>query len=366
MKRLILGLPLLAALGCASAPRPRVLSDVELVAKTAGAQSAAARAPEAFAHAEKLRKDANAAYARDDAEGAQLLAERAIAAYEHAQVLARAARARERLLEARTALSTTERKLADVEAEQQRAAADADALELRIQVVRDAAPIAASGPADNSREAARQRAARSLALDARLLCAAARLLRPGTASLASAESAADELDKRLTSAPRPAPIDAAMRARASCLTALTEARRPANAVSSFGRSDQLLAELSAMGGLEPTRDERGVVVTLRAKTADLGEREARDRLARLARVAQAHPAFPLEVVVHDEPGASPAAAPSASRADQVVTSLQAAGVAQKRIWTHAAGTAHPLSESPARANGRRNERIEIVFVDPGG
>ena len=260
--------------------------------------------PRAFAHAEKLRREADAALHSDDLQAAQFLAERAIAAYQHAEVLARAAIARDRLLQASTTLAQTQARLGELEAEQQRIAAEADALELRLQVMRDAAPLASSGPADAARESARMRAARSLALDARLLCAATRLLGTQAPSLGAAESATADLEKRLQESPKPAPIDAAMRARASCLTALTEARRPASAASSLGRSDQLLAELSAMGGLEPTRDERGVVVILRTKAGDARDNESRERLISLARVAEAHPTFPLQVVVHDPSAAS--------------------------------------------------------------
>jgi hypothetical protein len=356
--------PVLAGLGCAAAPRPRVLSQADETAKTAGASAAALRAPEAFAHAEKLRADAESSYRRGDGESAQILAERAIAAYHHALVLARIAVARDRALHGKTALGHAQQVLADTEAEQQRVAAEADALELRALVIRDAAPLAASGVVDASRDAVRLRAARSLALDARLLCAAARLLGGTGAALMPAENAADELEGRLRSAPRPAPIDAAMHARALCLAALTETRRPATAKSSLGRSDQLLADLSAMGGLDPTRDERGVVVTLPRITGKPSPSEG-ERLASLARIAQAHPAFPLEVVVHDDAAEQP---PAAARADGevIAAALQANGVSPQRIWVHAAGNAHPLAGGARTGGERPRERAELIFVDPGG
>src|SRR5439155_1677628 len=153
--------------------------EADVVRRAPAAQTAASLAPEAFAHAEKIRREAEDAYQNGDLSGAEILGERALAAYQHALVLARIAFA----------------------------------------------------------------------------------------------------------------SDTANRARV--------ARRPAGATSSVGKSDELLSEVSAMGGLSPMRDDRGVVVTLRELfAASQLTREGRDRLVALGRVAQSHADFPVQVVVH--------------------------------------------------------------------
>ena len=208
-------LPFLVMASCSRPPRPAAMAEADQVRKAPAAATAAALAPEAFAHAEKVRRDAEDAYQNGDLSGAQILAERAVAAYQHALVLGRIGYATETANRARTALRTAEQTLAETEGEQKRVSAQADDLEVRIKVIKDAIPAAAVGPADAAREQARLGSARSLTLDAKLLCAAARMVGPETPVLAKAQRTVDDLDKRLGDRPRPAPIDAAMRARAS-------------------------------------------------------------------------------------------------------------------------------------------------------
>jgi hypothetical protein len=356
---------------CARLPRPAAMAEADSVRQTAARQTAATLAPEAVAHAEKLRRDAEAAYQSGDVAGAQILAERAIAAYEHALVLGRIAQATETANRARVALRAAEQILAQNEGEQKRVSAQADDLELRLKVIKDAVPLVSSGPADPAREQARLSAARSLALDARLLCAAARMIAPETPMLAQAQGSAEELDKRVgNSPPRLAPIDAAMRARAQCLAALTAARRVAGALSSIGKSDQLLSEISAMGGLSPVRDERGVVVTVRNLfTATQLTEEGREQLAALGRVSQAHPDFPVQVVVHAASGKAKgtlAREEERRRGDSVAKALVEAGAESERILVEAAGSAHPVIDAHLSRAPSRSERVEIIFVDPGG
>jgi hypothetical protein len=334
------------------------MAEADSVRKAPAAQTAAALAPEAFAHAEKVRRDAEAAYDNGDLSGAGILAERAVAAYQHALVLARIAYATETANRARLALRAAEHKLAQTDAEQKRVSAQADDLELRIKVIKDAVPIAPAGAADAAREQARYASARSLALDAKLLCAAARMVGTETPSLQKAQTTVDDVDKRLGERSRGAPIEAAMRARAECLAALTAARRPAATTSSIGKSDQLLSEISAMGGLSPMRDDRGVVVTLRELfAASQLTKEARERLTALGRVAQAHADFPVQVVVHSA---------DRQQGDAVAKALIEAGANQERLLVEAAGSAHPLLDASLARDPKRNERIEVIFVDPGG
>ncbi|WP_437336556.1 hypothetical protein [Sorangium sp. So ce394] len=161
---------------CAPIPRPAVLDELDHVRAGAAAAESKRYAPGAFARAEKLRGDALAALDEKDRAGAQILGEQAVAAHAHAHAISRVARAEAAEAEAKAQRSAGEASLAGLEAEQARVAAEVDALDMRIKVARDAQPVVPSGKADADREKARLAAARSLALQARLLCGAARLL----------------------------------------------------------------------------------------------------------------------------------------------------------------------------------------------
>jgi outer membrane protein OmpA-like peptidoglycan-associated protein len=263
---------------------------------------------------------------------------------------------------------------------------------MRINVARDAQPVVPSGKADPAREKARLAAVKSLALQARMLCGAARLLLspaqpegplPGGAELGAqldaATAALKKLDAELAGAagsPRttPAPIDQASRVRAGCLAALTAARRAATPVTRApGVGDALLSALSAAGTWSPVRDDRGVVVTLRGlfagpKLTPAGEARLRD----LARVAAAHPSFPVAVVVHTDRDVSSREEPAlAARAEAVVHVLKSAQVASDagapppnpRIEPFVAGSAAPVVD-PSGSDRARNARVEIIFVTP--
>ncbi|XXY46524.1 hypothetical protein WME91_41645 [Sorangium sp. So ce269] len=447
---------------CAPIPRPAVLDELEHVRAGAVAAESKRYAPGAFARAEKLRGEALAALDKKDRSGAQILGEHSIAAHAHAHALSRVARAEAAETEAKAQSSTGEASLAGLEAEQTRVAAEVDALDMRIKVARDAQPVVPSGKADADREKARLAAARSLALQARLLCGAARLLiapaepaaaqpaaaqpttaqpagaqpagaqptaaqpttaqpagaqpagaqpttaqpagaqpagaqptaaqpagaQPATtqpaganlvAQLDAATAAIRKLDAELaeiggSARSIPAPIDQASRARASCLAALTAARRAATPVTRApGAGDALLAELSAAGTWSPVRDDRGIVVTLRGLFAGNALTKAGEaRLRDLARVAAAHPSFPVAVVVHTDRDISPREEPAwSARADAVVRALgpapgaSAAGAspATQPIAPFVAGSAAPVVD-PGGSERARNARVEVVFVTP--
>ncbi|WP_437799254.1 hypothetical protein [Sorangium sp. So ce693] len=400
---------------CAPIPRPAVLDELDHVRAGAVAAESKRYAPGAFARAEKLRGDALAALESEDRSGAQILGEQAIAAHAHAQALSRVARAEAAETEAKAQRSAGEASLAGLEAEQSRVAAEVDALDMRTKVARDAQPVVPSGKADADREKARLAAARSLALQARLLCGAARLLiapappdsaqpasagpagaqpaaaspagaqpvaaspagtqpatvspagaQPGSAELAAqlegATAAIKKLDAELAEASGstraiPAPIDQASRARAGCLAALTAARRAATPVTRApGAGDALLAELSAAGTWSPVRDDRGIVVTLRGLFAGNALTKAGEaRLHDLALVATAHPSFPVAVVVHTDRELSAREEPAwSARADAVVRAL---GPAR---GTAAAGAPASPSIAPFLAGSAS------PVVDPGG
>jgi outer membrane protein OmpA-like peptidoglycan-associated protein len=379
---------LITAAACAPVPRPLVLGEVDAVRGGAAASEASSLAPGAFAAAEKIRKEANAAFIAGDNAGSQILGEHALAAYAHAAALARIARAEAGADAAQTSLAASKSDLGGLDADQVRLAAEADAFELKVRVARDAQPIEPSGRADPERERARTAAAKALALQARLLCGAARLLQgaPATAittgggagagpvpdpkQLEEATAALGKVEAQLGDGAKspagPAPIDEATRARAGCLAALTAIRRAATPVSRApGAGDALLTELSAMGTLSPSRDDRGVVVAFRGLFDGRGALvpAANARLAEIGKIAAAHPAFPVEVIVHnDKPVSAKDEAGQRARGEAVAKAI-AATARGARIETIVAGNAAPVVD-PAGADRARNSRVEIVFVTP--
>lgn len=382
--------------GCAGVPRPVVLGEIDQVRAGAAAGEARRYAPDAFARAEKLRGDAEAALTGGDTAGAQILAERALAAYAHAAVIARTARAEATATDARAALVAAEAERGALDADQARVAAEAEALEQQLRVTRDAQPIQPSGKADPDRERARLAAARALAMEARLLCAAARLLTPapapGTpasgasasggpgardarleAPLDEAEAALVKVEAELAAPSIPAaPIDAVTRARAGCLAALTSIRRASSPTSRApGAGDALLAELSAAGAFAPSRDDRGVTVVLRGVFLGRGGAgaltpQAEARLAELGKVAAAHPSFPVEIVVHtDKPLTAREEPDQKTRADAAARALLKGSGPSVRVMPLVAGNRAPVAD-PAGPERARNARVEIVFITPEG
>jgi hypothetical protein len=349
--------------GCGARAQVPIMADLARVHDGAAAKDAERFAPQAFAEAEGLRKEAEKAWTDGDDVGASLTAERAIAAYDRARALARLAHAdsERAAAEAERARNETElQQLATTRAELVR---DGKELEKKITIASEARLPPPSGPADATREAARLVAARSLAVQARLLCGAAGLLAPGLTGLKEAEDATAELEKKLEGAgARPAPIDDAGKRRVACLDALTRARRTADAKTVEG--DALLTELSAASaaggsGWQPSRDERGVVVTLRDVFA--GEKlstGAEGKLKELGRVASAHPGVGVQVVTHDAAESKGGDA----RASLAAKAVIAGGIAQDKVKSESAGTRAPIIDPNDAKNRNRNARVEIVFV----
>jgi hypothetical protein len=352
--------------------RVAAMDDVERVRAGADAQEGAKEAPEAYARAEQERRISIAAHAAGDDVAATLHAQRALAAYTHALVVGRLARAATEQADAQKALDDTTTQAQTVDASRAKLEHDAQDLEQRLRIARDRLMPAASATAPADREAARQVAVRSMAVEARLLCDAAQLVASdatGNAGLADAMTDLGKLEDRLSRGASPAPIDDAARARARCLDVLTRARRTTG--DDAGAADTLLAELSASGGWAPARDERGVVVTLHdAFQGAALSTDAASRLKELGRVAAAHPGFAVQVVVHD---AQPAPAASkggggakdptdTKRADAATQALVAGGAASGKLQTELAGGRAPLVD-PADAKARgRNERLDVVFI----
>lgn len=359
--RVIVAASLLLALGCAAAPpRPRVLGEVDTTRTSAAVLDAEQRAPQAYAKAEELRRRAEASHPKDSA-AAQILAEQALAAYERAVIQARQVRAEARRSENDVRIQRAQAELASLQAQEQQVRAETEDLELRARVLTDALPVPQSGPANKEREQARLEAARALGLQARLLCASARLLDPSRPALAELATALDNFAERLGKKGAAAPIDEATRLRSRCLTELSEVRRPKTlAAPAHGSGDTLLSELSN-ASYAPSRDDRGVVVTLRgvfARGASLNA-TTEGTLQALGRVATAHPDFPILVVLHN---ARAGAAGEKERLDAIVGGLKQAGV--QHIAGEFAGNAAPLVDPSRPSADERNDRVEVVFVGP--
>ncbi|MCS6899307.1 MAG: hypothetical protein RMJ98_06370 [Myxococcales bacterium] len=345
--------------------RPVTLDLAAAEARSPAAQESAQLAPLTHAEAERLRKEANAAQTAGDPTSAQILAEQAIATFARAFAQARIARSTRAFDELQPPLGEAVAELARLREEQQQVMAELQELELRIKVLREAAPVVASGPARSSeREVARREAARALHTEARLLCLSTRLLAPETEGLREIEASLNVLATDLEDQKKATPIDDAMRLRARCLDALTRARRTASSL--VGTSgDALLASLGR-ARFAPTREDRGVVVTLRgAFSGDAVTREASERLEELGRVAAANPSLPVVVVLHESEPPRPEVQKRAIRRAEAVKALLVRHRKEK-VEVHFAGATRPIIDPSSKKDRARNERVEVVFVDAGG
>lgn len=349
---------------CTTTPaRPVMLDTAAAEARSSSAQESAQLAPLTHAEAEKLRKEAEQAYTAGDPSSAQILAEQAIATFARAFAQARTARSTGAEDELKKPNDEATAELEKLKAEQKQVTAELQDLETRIKVLREAAPVVASGTAQSAeREAARREAVQALVTEARLLCLSGHMLAPEAEGLKDAEGALGDLEKQLEDRKKPAPIDDAMRARARCLDVLSGARRTTAAGAS---GDALLSSLGR-ASFAPTREDRGVVVTLRnAFSGENVSKEASEQLENLGRVAAANPTVPVMVVVHDaEPPRAEARKRDGKRAE-AVKQLLAKHRADK-IEIHLAGATRPLVDPGNKKDRPRNERVEIVFIDAGG
>lgn len=338
-----------------------------------GGQDAQVYAPQAFAAADQELRLAKEAQSSGDTTGAELHAERALATYNQAIALARLARATQEEAAANQALASASEQAQKYATQRKAVDREADDLEKKLRVAREAQLPPSSGPADPERERARVVAAQAMVTQARLLCSAARLVSPQAPGLADSEAAVSALEKQIETSKTAVTIDPAARARAACLGSLTKARRSAGADAD--QADTLLGELSQAGAapkgstsdLAPARDERGVVVTLRsAFKGDKLTPEAEASVKDLGRVAAAHPTFAVQVVLHD------AQAPSAGdkqtnekRGEAVTQALVAGGVAASKVKVEQAGAKAPVVDPRDTRRRDRNARVEIVFVSSG-
>lgn len=351
-----------ALLGCSATPRPRALTDLEVTRESPALVAAKKDAPQAYARAEGLRNRAEAAQQAGDPASAQLLAERANAAYERAVTLATLVRAEERARAAEASLTKLDAELALTADAQAKLDAETRALDLRLKVARETLPVPESGPpASPERELARREAAQALAAQARLLCTAARLVEPSLATLPAAIAKVTDLEARLPKAPM-APLDEARAVRTGCLKELTGARRPKTQADPVNpAADRLLSELG-QASLRPSRDDRGVVVTLERafEKDDRLTKEAETRLGELAAIAKTHPGFPVLVVLHSAVRLPEAR--EATRLERTAAALRTQGAPS--VEAASVGNALPGLDRRQPGAAARNERVEIVFVAP--
>jgi hypothetical protein len=363
MKRLALCPALLLAAACASHPRPAVLGQIDAIRDSDGARESRQLAPQADARAEKLRSDAEAAWPKGQTASAEILAERALVAYSDARELARIVRAEKRLLETRAAVHQAELQTQKLLAEQQRAAAEAADLEARLRVEREAEELAELRPSTPDREQARLIAAKTALSQARLLCVSAKLLRgpspEPSADLDAAFAELDGLETKVVSGKSPAPLREAIASRSRCQQILTTQRRPAvMANPTSEKPDQLFVELSN-AGFAPSRDDRGIVVTLSGAFAGNGiEAQSLAKLAVLGRLAQSHEQTPVLVIAHA--GRGEVKPIDQQRGDAAAARLKEAGANQ--VLAQALGGRLPIAQSKDLQASRRNERLELIFV----
>jgi hypothetical protein len=346
-------------------PEPRVLGQANAVAESPAAAEAEKLAPQQYTHAKNLQARANAAHEDGSPADAQILAEQAIAAYSRAFVLARLAKAEQQRTEAERTLTNAKLELAKLDEEHQRIVRHADTLEMRVKTARDALPIEESGPTTPDREKARRDAARSLLAQARLLCAAGRLLSAERPGQTETTSKLDEIAKEIDTPSGPIPIEKAISVRSGCLKQLTLTRRPrTRAAPSSGAADALQSELGKTGKFFTFRDDRGVVVTLRGVFSTGGKltKDGQEDLAMLGRIAKAHSTFPLLVVVHSARSGRGGTDRLEQQAEAAREALRDAGA--PNVATEVVGDALPVASSQQTGAAARNQRLEIVFVPP--
>jgi len=361
MKHLVAIACLLA--GCVSSlPRPTVLSQLDATRESPAVRDAERHAPQAHARAEQLRSRAESAQKAGDSASAQILGEHALVAYERAVVLSRLAAAEARRGDAEARWKHAEEQVQALDEQQKRVLSETENLELRARVLRDTLPLPSNAPSTPERERARLDASRTLALQARLLCASARLLEPARPALAAMLAELDGLDARLAKRALPAPIDEAVRLRSRCLNELSLVRRSGTVKDpATSATDRLLEELSG-AAYAPARDDRGVVVTLRSVYEDVSRlnAESEKKLAALGRVAAGHPGFPVLLVLHT--GGASDRERDRKRLDAAVAVVRGGGAS--RVDAALGGDAAPQIPPSRPGSRERNERLEIVFVSP--
>ncbi len=352
---------MLVLLACGASPAPsQAISPAEALRTSPQLTEARKLAPQAFAEGEGALAAAKRAEADGDVVMADLLAERATAHYVRAVAMGRRARAAAIEADVGAKLGRLEEERARLTEARAGLERETEDLEKRLRIAKEAALPSPSKKDSPAREAARLVAARSFLAEARLLCGAAHLVAGKTAELEAADLEIEALEKQLD-APRPradapTPIDAATRQRARCLGLLTRAQRDVTA--SVGE-DASLADLS-QAGLSPSRDERGVYVTLRPEwNGDKLPPGSEKTFATLARIALAQKAS-IQLVIHD--GSSRDKDLGVRRAAASRDALTRSGLAAARIRAENASSRLPIADPAGEKALDRNARIDVVFI----
>ncbi len=346
------------AIGCANPPPPAIFGDMAAVRSRSGMTEIRRLAPQTVAEAERLTRVAEQAHAKGEPANAQFAAERALAAYARADIEARLARAEAGLEAAHTEHKRLETAEASLTRKQTEAARELSELDLRLGIERDLDVTVEIGRGSPEREAARAKAARLTATEARHLCASAHLLGVDTPRLTQNRTALEEFEESLAEKDSLAPLAQATQLRADCLAILGEARRPTLlAHPAQVGSDRLFLAISE-ADFNPRAEDRGIVVSLPLPHTKSGiDASTRDRLTVLARMARSHDAG-LMLVSYAGAGTQPTA--SAVLLDQAkrlfseegVTPLEGDALALDRRWT-AAETA---------STKRPTAFLDVVFV----
>lgn len=348
-----------SVIACGGAPAKSVtLGRLEAMRSAPAIEDARRDAPQMVAQAESLRARAAKAEESGDVVAADLLAEEAEASYQRAVFLARSARATRGVAELESRFEKENSQANRHHTSRMQIQRETDELEREWIVARELSTSISVGPADPVRERARLTAARTLVAQARLLCSAANLVAKDLKGAREAGSSAQDLAKHLESAKgikAAKLLTDATASRQRCLSLLTEARAQ-NAKAPA--ADVVLESLSAAGGWDPVRDERGIVVALRDGFEGQGVSAALEaRLRELGKVAENH-ATPVQIVVHDAaPANGDDQAKSRARAQAVAKALNVAS-----LTTEIAGTHLPVVSNQDPSARARNARVEVVLV----
>lgn len=356
---------LLLSVSCSPAPLPPPVSQADAVSESKAAADAETFAPQAHAAAEKLRSEAKWLHSEGRPEEAAAAGEQAIAAYNEAFALARAARAEQRIQAATARRDDASRELGKLDQLQSEIAAEADELEMRARVELDREEIKDVDQLTADRALARRTAAKHLAAEARLLCLSAEVLNQDEKGLKEAKAQADSVEKDLSVGsinkdlyPRSAA------ARAACLETLTHTRRAKiKKAPESAASDRLLASLTETGQVFAFRDDRGIVVNIGKPVDQKGvlSESAENVLKILAGTAKTHLDFPLVLVAHTARGGQESeAAKMLAAANTALTNGGAKVASSDQVLG-----AQPVVAASLRGAAEKNERLEVIFVNPG-
>lgn len=343
--------------GCAAAPpRPAPLLQLERSVQSPLAREIQRDAPEAYAEVARAVRAAEDA-ARVSPENAALRAAEAELTLAWAATQARGARARARVAEAERRRREAETDAARLE---QQAAALARETEDQLAAQRALANARAAATTPGAvPQPERATAAAELRQQAELVLAAAALLDADEASRQRVAAQIRAAEETARGADATAALVAAGRAFTAAEGLVRQAREGQRVPAGATPGAQLVQELSGAGGLEPRRDARGVVATMRGLFAgrNILAPTARGRLETMARVIQGHGEARVRVEAYVG-GRDRATAERAAQAQAraVVDALVRAGVPAARL--------EPAGLYRLPGGARSEDVVEVVLVLP--